>query len=116
MVLGADTTTRPTAVNIYVCTINVNTGAVGVCQVMLCRVCGFRVRGMEVLQNLTEVPAKGTEVLQNSQKFRVLYGSLTKLTEVPGGYMNVVLVPVLAPRYSTKCRVPGTYRNYRSFL
>ena len=56
------------------------------------------------------------EVLQNSQKFRVLYGSLTKLTEVPGGYTYVVPVPVPAPRYFTKCRVPGIYPGiYPSF-
>ena len=63
---------------------------------------------MEVLQ-LTEVPGTGMEVLQKSQKFRVLHGSLTKLSEVPGGYINVVPVPVPAPRYYTKCRVPGIY-------
>ena len=40
------------------------------------------------LTELTEVPGTGTEVLQNSQKFRVLNGR-TELTEVPGTGMNV---------------------------
>ena len=61
-------------------------------------------QGFGTLSELTEVPGAGVEALQNSQKVRVLYGSLEKLTGVPGGYVNVVLP---APRYFTKCRVPG---------
>ena len=33
------------------------------------------------------------DVVNNSQKFRVRYGSLTELTEVPGRYTTVVPVP-----------------------
>ena len=58
--------------------------------------------GMKVFQNL-QVPGTGMKVLKNSQKFRVFYGSLTKLAEVPGRYINVVPVP--APRYH---KVPRT--------
>ena len=47
------------------------------------------------------------EVLQNSQKFRVRYGSLTELTEVPGTI------------YECCTRTPGIaarpYRTYASF-
>ena len=38
--------------------------------------------------------------------------SLTKLTEVPGGYSDIVPVPVPATRFFTKCRVPGVYFDY----
>ena len=70
------------------------------------------------LAEVTDVPGTGMGVVRNSRKFRVLYGSLAKLTEAPDGYINVVpvSVPVPAPRYSTKCRVPGIYPNiYRMF-
>ena len=56
--------------------------------------------------------------MYNSLKFRVLYGSLNKLAEVPGGY--VIVVPVTAPRYFTKCGVSGIpgiryYHYFRVF-
>ena len=35
---------------------------------------------------LPEVLGAGMDVLQNSQKFRVLWHGRTELTEVPGGY------------------------------
>ena len=38
---------------------------------------------------LPEVSGTGMEVLQNSQKFRVLWHGHTELTEVPGGYKNI---------------------------
>ena len=38
-----------------------------------------------VLQGLW-IPGKGMGVLQNLQKFRVLWHGRTELTEVPGGY------------------------------
>ena len=41
----------------------------------------------------TEVPGTGKEVLQKSQKFRVLWHGRTKLTEVSGRYENAVPVP-----------------------
>lgn len=50
------------------------------------------------------------EVLQNSQKFRVLHRCLAGFTGVRGGYINAVAVPVTAPRYFTNCRVPGIPR------
>ena len=63
----------------------------------------------EVLQNLTEVPGTGMEVLQNSQKFRVRYESLAELTEVPGRYTIVVPVPrVLCHSLTELTEVPGT--------
>ena len=49
--------------------------------------------GYERHTELEEVPGTGTGVLQNSQKFRVLWYGRTKLTEVPGGYKNAVPVP-----------------------
>ena len=55
--------------------------------------------GYERHTELEEVPGTGTGVLQNSQKFRVLWYGRTKLTEVPGGYKDAVPVPrVLWPR------------------
>ena len=42
---------------------------------------------------LTKVPDTGTEVLQISQKFRVLWRGRTELTEVPGMYEKSVPVP-----------------------
>ena len=54
-------------------------------------------KGMEVLAELTEVPCTGMEVIQNSQKFRVLNGSLAKLTEVPGGYIMLCPYPYPHP-------------------
>lgn len=51
--------------------------------------------GYGSVTELSEVLGTGKEVLRKSLKnFRVLYGSLTKLTEVPCGYMDVVPAPV----------------------
>ena len=36
------------------------------------------------LTEVTEVPGTGMGILQNLQKFRVRYGSVTELTKVPG--------------------------------
>ena len=58
------------------------------------------------LTELTEVPGTGTEVLQNSQKFRVLWYGRTELTKVPGRYQNAVPVP--------RVFVARAYRAYRS--
>ena len=38
------------------------------------------------LTDLPKVPGTGTEVVQNFQKFRVLWHRRTELTEVPSGY------------------------------
>ena len=46
--------------------------------------------GYECHTELTEVPGTGMKVLQNFQKFRVLWHGRTDLTEVPGTGMNVV--------------------------
>ena len=48
---------------------------------------------MRILTEHTEVPGTGTEVLQNAQKFRVLWHGRTELTEVPGRYKNALPVP-----------------------
>ena len=42
--------------------------------------------GYGSLTELPEVSGTGMEVLQNSQKFRVLWRGRTELAEVPGGY------------------------------
>ena len=88
------------------------------------------------LTEVTEVPGEGMGILQNLQKFRVRYGIVTELTEVPGfvarafrthiRYKNDVPVPwvfvELAYRtsrssgYGYKCHtevpeVPGTGMN-----
>ena len=49
--------------------------------------------GYERHTELTEVPGTGTEVLQNSQKFRVLWHGRIEVTEVPVKYENAVPVP-----------------------
>ena len=49
---------------------------------------------------LPEVLGAGMDVLQNSQKFRVLWHGRTELTEVPGGYK--------------RCWWHGAYRTHRS--
>ena len=49
--------------------------------------------GYECPTELTEVPGTGMKVLQNFQKFRVLWHGRTELTEVPGRYRNAVPVP-----------------------
>ena len=70
---------------------------------MLCRVCGFRVRVWESYRTC-EVSGTGMDVLQKSQKFRVLwhgayrayrssgygYECPTELTEVPGTGVKVL--------------------------
>ena len=62
--------------------------------------------GHESLTELAEVPGTSTDVLQNSQKFRVLWHGRAELTEVPGRYKNVVPVP--------RVFVARAYRAYRS--
>ena len=47
-------------------------------------------KGMGILQNLQKFRVRGTEVSQNSQKFRVLWHERTELTEVPGRYKNAL--------------------------
>ena len=49
--------------------------------------------GCECATELTEVPGTGMKVLQNFQKFRVLWHGRIKLSEVPGRYENAVPVP-----------------------
>ena len=66
----------------------------------------FRVRVWGIIAELTEVPGTGTEVLQNSQKFRVLWHGRTELTEVAGRYKNAVPV--------SRVFVERAYRSYRS--
>ena len=52
------------------------------------------------------------DVVNNSQKFRVRYGSLTELTEVPGRYTTVVPVPrVLWHGLTGLTEVPGRGMN-----
>ena len=46
--------------------------------------------GHECPTELTEVPDTGMKVLQNLQKFRVMWHGRTELTEVPGTGINVV--------------------------
>ena len=66
-------------------------------------------QGYGDLTELTEVPGTGTEVLQKSQKFRVLWHGCTERTEVPGRYANAVPVPrVFVARAYRAHRVPGT--------
>ena len=49
--------------------------------------------GYECATELTQVPGAGMKVLQNFQKFRVLWHGRTELTEVPGRTKNPVPVP-----------------------
>ena len=52
------------------------------------------------------------QVLQNSQKFRVLWHGRTEITEVPGRYENAVPVPrVLWHGRTDLTEVPGTGMN-----
>ena len=61
------------------------------------------------LTELTEVPGTGMNVLQNFQKFRVLWHGRTELTEVPGRYKNAVPVPrVFVHRRTELPELPGT--------
>ena len=52
---------------------------------MFCKVCGFRVRVWGAYRT-PDVSGTGMEVLQKSQKFRVLWNGGTEPTKVPGGY------------------------------
>ena len=52
----------------------------------------FRVL-VESLTSLPESPGTGMKILQNFQKFRILWHGRTELTEVPGKYENAVPVP-----------------------
>ena len=67
---------------------------------------------MGVLQNF-QVSGKGMEVLQNSQKFRVLWHGHTELTEVPGWYKKCCTrTPGIVARSVQKLTdVPGTGMN-----
>ena len=68
--------------------------------------------GYECPTELTEVPGTGMRVLENSQKFRVLWHGRTQLTEVPRRYENVVPVPrVLCHGRTDVTEVPGTGMN-----
>ena len=61
---------------------------------------------------LTEVPGTGMNVLQNFQKFRVLWYGRAELPEVPGRYRNAVPVPRLLWYGRTDpTQVPGTGMN-----
>ena len=50
-------------------------------------------QGYGSLVELPEVSGTGMEVLQSSQKFRVLWHGRAELTEVPGRYKNTAPVP-----------------------
>ena len=62
--------------------------------------------GYECPTELTEVLGTGMRVLQNFQKFRVLWQGRTELAEVPGRYKNAVPVP--------RVLWHGAYRTHRS--
>ena len=69
-------------------------------------------RGYKALTEVTDVAGTGTEVLQNSQKFRVLWHGRTEPTEIPGRHENVVPVPRLLWHGRTELtEVPGTGMN-----
>ena len=59
----------------------------------------------ERLTEVPEVPGAGMKVLQNFQKFRVLWHGRTEVTDVPGRYKNDVPVPRV---------FVVLYRTYRS--
>ena len=60
----------------------------------------------------TEVPRKGMNVIQNSEKLRVLWHGRTELTKVPGRYKNAVPVPRVWWHERTELtEVPGTGIN-----
>ena len=68
--------------------------------------------GYECPTEFTEVPGTGMKVLQNSQKFWVLWHGRTEVTEVPGRYKKVVPVPrVLWHGRTDLSEVPGTGMN-----
>ena len=68
--------------------------------------------GYECPTELTEVLGTGMRVLQNFQKFRVLWQGRTELAEVPGRYKNAVPVPrVLWHGRTDLTEVPGAGMN-----
>ena len=68
--------------------------------------------GYECHTELAEVPGTGMKVLQNFQKFRVLWHGRTELTEVPARYINAVPVPrVLWHGCTDLTEVPGMGMN-----
>ena len=68
--------------------------------------------GYECPTGLIEVPRTGMKVLQNLQKFRVLWHGRTELKEVPGRYKNAVPVSrVLWQGRTDLTEVPGTGMN-----
>ena len=67
--------------------------------------------GMNVLHN-PQTFRVYMKVLQNLQKFRVLWHGRTELTEVPGRYKNAVPVPRVLWHWCTELtEVPGTGMN-----
>ena len=61
---------------------------------------------------LPEVLGAGMDVLQNSQKFRVLWHGRTELTEVPGGYKKrCTRTPGCRTGRTELTEVPGTGMN-----
>ena len=77
--------------------------------------------GYECPTELTEVLGTGMRVLQNFQKFQVLWQGRTELAEVPGRYKNAVPVPrVLWHGCTDLTELPGTGvnadRTHRSSL
>ena len=68
--------------------------------------------GYEWPTQLTEVPGTGMKVLQNFQKFGLLWHGRTELTEVPGKHKNAVPVPQVLWHWRTELtEVPGTGMN-----
>ena len=68
--------------------------------------------GYECPTEFTEVPGTGMRVLQNFQRFRVLWHGRTEFTEVAGRYENAVPVPrVLWHGRTDLTEVPGTGMN-----
>ena len=64
------------------------------------------------LTALPEFSGTGMKVLQNSQKFRVLWHGRTELTEVPGGYERCCTRTRVLWHGSTELtEVPGTGMN-----
>ena len=71
--------------------------------------------GYACATELTEVPGTGMKVLQNSQKFRVLWLGRTELAKVSGRYKNAVPVPrVLWHGRTDLIEVPGTAMNVQN--
>ena len=60
---------------------------------MFCKGLWIPGKGMGVLTELPEVSGTGIEVLQNFQKFRVLWDVRTELTKLPGGYKCCTRTP-----------------------